>query len=365
MGFAKCGKGSYRFICQVNHKKFSKNVKILGRTKKEIEKEFYEWYASCVDGTNVVSKCTFGEFAERWLNNYAIPTCKPNVIKAYKCNLKNRILPYLGHLYLTDITPAVINSYIADLRHSDTKYAYRDNKALSEGSIRKIYSIVRAILQEAFRNDLIINNPCSKVSLKFAKKVDEDTLHYYDSFTYKKVLALLEKETTDYKYVIEFALKTGARRSEIFGVTWADIDFYNKTLTINKTRQKDPTKGNAMTVQACKNSSSIRKITIPDSLVTSLWEYHKTHFENKFVFENIDYDSLTTWFRKWQRKNDIPRIRFHDLRHTHATLLLYKDTDLKTISKRLGHSNIGTTMNVYTHVVEELDRNASLAIDNL
>jgi len=366
MGYWKTSKSSYRFTCQVNHKRFSKNVKILNKTKADIEREYINWYAQCYNGTNIIpNKCTFGEFAERWLTDCAIPTCKPNVVKSYKCNLKNRILPELGHYYLTEITPVVINTFISKLKSSSTQYAFRDNSSLSEGSIKKIYSIVRTILQEAYKNDLITLNPCSKVSLKFARKAEEDTLHYYDATTYKHVLALLEKEPSDNKYVIEFALKTGCRRSEIFGVTWADIDFENKSITINKTRQKDPTKGNIMTVQACKNNSSIRKISIPDSLCESLKEYHKTHLKNKFVFENIDYDSMTAWFRKWQRKNNIPRIRFHDLRHTHATLLLYKDTDLKTISKRLGHSNIGTTMNVYTHVVEELDRNASLAIDNL
>lgn len=365
MGFRKESNSSYRFTCQINHKRYSKCVKILNKTKADIEREYMDWYVKCHNGTSVSGKCTFGEFATRWLNDYAIPICKPNVIKSYRCNLKNRILPELGNYYLSEITPIVINTFLANLKQSTTQYAYRENTFLSEGSIKKIYSIVRAILQEAYRNDLILVNPCSKVTLKFAQKVEEDTIHYYDAITYKRVLALLEKESSDNKYVIEFALKTGCRRSEIFGVTWADIDFENKILTINKTRQKDPTKGNRMTVQACKNNSSIRKITVPDSLLDSLKEYHKKHLKNVFVFENIDYDCLTSWFRKWQRKNNIPRIKFHDLRHTHATLLLYKNIDIKTISERLGHSNIGTTMNVYTHVVEELDRNASQAIENI
>lgn len=127
-------------------------------------------------------------------------------------------------------------------------------------------------------------------------------------------------------------------------------------INVNKTRQKVNGK---MTVLKCKNRFSNRTITIPKSLCKELSNYRKDHKTTMYIFEKINIDSVTEWFRKWQTKNNIPKIRFHDLRHTHATILLENGIDIKTISNRLGHSNVGTTLNIYTHVTKELDNKAS------
>ena len=308
---------------------------------------------------------TFKEFSKIWLTKYAIPNCTPPVIKCYEYNLNNWLNPYFGTYKLKDISPIIITNFIILLKESTTKYKFRKNKKLSAGSIKKIYGMLRTILQIAFQNDIIVSNPCLKVKLKLKNFPNENRLHYWTPEEYKNAITILHKEKSDNKYVIEFALKTGLRRSEIFGLKWEDIDLDTNSLFVNKTRQKNPNKNYQMQVMSCKNNSSIREIAIPISLSHSIRNYFIKYNNNEFIFENIDYDSLTAWFRRWQRKNGIKQIRFHDLRHTHATLLLYKGIDIKTISERLGHSCISTTMNVYTHVVKELDRTASDAIDKL
>ena len=133
-------------------------------------------------------------------------------------------------------------------------------------------------------------------------------------------------------------------------------------LSVNKTRQKVK---NEMVELPCKTASSVRTISIPDSIINLLKQYRSSFKSTKYIFENIDYDAITAWFREWEVKKGLPRIRFHDLRHTHATLLLYAGTDIKTISQRLGHANIQTTMDTYTHVIQELDKNASNLLDNI
>lgn len=116
-----------------------------------------------------------------------------------------------------------------------------------------------------------------------------------------------------------------------------------------------------MRIMATKTTSSIRTISIPNSLVELLRKY-KT--DTEFVL-NDDYDNLTAWWRNWTKRNGLPHIKFHDLRHTHATLLLCEGVDIKTIQKRLGHSDIKTTLNTYAHVLEELDEKASNVFDEI
>lgn len=312
-----------------------------------------------VIGLFVNNSYTFKEFAEIWINEY----CKdysPLVIKNYRCNLKNWILPVLGKYKLSDITPLVLDGFINHLK--STNNLSSSQSKLSNNSILKIYAIARSIISVAYTKNLIALNPCSKVKVQFKKELGKKELHAWDIDMYKHILKLLENEESDCARVCEFAVKTGLRRSEIFGLTWNDVDFETKSISVNKTLQKV---NGEMVILPCKTQSSIRIISVPDSIIMLLYRYRSNHLSNKFIFENVDYDNCSAWFRKWQRKNGLPRIRFHDLRHTHASLLLAQNIDIKTISERLGHSNIGITMNTYTHVMKELDQKASAAIDEI
>lgn len=298
------------------------------------------------------------EFAEIWLKEYCMGF-SPIVIKNYRCNLKNWIIPCLGHYKLQEITPLVLDGFINHLKSSKNML---DGQALSNGSIQKIWQITHTIITTAFMKNLIVQNPCDKVRLRLNRIIEKQEVHFWDVDTYRKVLSLLHNETLDNARVIEFAVKTGLRRSEIWGLTWNDINFETNELSVNKTLQKV---NKIMSILPCKNNSSVRTIALPSSLVPMLKKYREAHPENVYVFQNLDYDAVTKWFREWQPKNNVQKIRFHDLRHTHATLLLFQGISIKAISERLGHSNIGITMNTYTHVIKELDVKAAEAIDEI
>lgn len=336
------------------------------KKEKDIELILAQFVINVKKGNYADTNYTFYEFAQIWLKDVVTPNSSPITVKRYIGILNNRIFPYIGHYKLTDINVLILTSFFNELKQQKTIFKHRENKPLSKGSILKFYEIVNAILQKAYEFDLILSNPCKKVKLKLDNLESEinkkEDIHYYDRNTYNKVLELLQHEPFYKRLVIETALKTGLRRSELFGLTWEDIDFKNKTLSVNKTRQLI---NKEMTILTTKNKSSNRTISIPDSLVQLLSEAKKNNKEFTFIFEQVNIDSICTWFRKWQTEKGIQRIRFHDLRHTHATLLLLQGVDIKTISKRLGHSNIGTTMNTYTHVLEELDIKASQLIDEL
>lgn len=359
MSIRKNGKNSYRFECMIHGKRFWKTFRFYTETPTEIERNYLNWKIECERGMFLMSDYTVKEFADIWIKNYIEPTCTAWVLKNYKCNLKNWIIPQLGNYKIQDVNPIILDGFINFLKNSNTKYANRENAKLSNSTIVKIFENVRTIFGLAYKKGIIQSNPCDRVSLNLKKSVVEK-LHYWDVDSYKKALELLDEVNDELKALaVEFALKTGLRRSEIFGITWSDIDFENCSITINKTRQKV---NGMMTILPCKTASSIRTISVPKSIIDKLKKL-KGKSSTTFVFENIDCDSLTAWYRSWIRRNGLPYITFHDLRHTHASLLLCKGIDIKTISERLGHSNIGTTMNIYTHVMRELDVKASEAIE--
>ena len=359
--------GSYQFEYTYKGKRHYGSISCDEvKSEKEAKEKLEEFCVEVRKGNYIDKTYTFFEFSSIWLKEVVKPNFSHTTLSTYIKHLNNRILPRLGHYKLTEINPLVINSFVNELKEGKTMFATRENKPLSRSTIQKNFNIVRTILQRAFEYELINSNPCKRVKLNLnnieSEKNKEENIHYYDKETYLKVLKLLENEDFGKRVVIETALKTGLRRSELWGLTWADIDFSNKEISINKSRQKI---NGEMKVCNCKTKSSIRKISIPESLLQLLEEYKIESSGTKFVFENLDIDNIPAWFRKWQTKNNIEKIKFHDLRHTHATLLLFAGVDIKTISERLGHSNIGMTMNIYTHVLKELDRKASEAIDSL
>lgn len=361
MGYRKVGTYSYRFECCINGKKYSKNFRIYDPQRGEIDMMFTKWKASCDTGVYTNTRMTYGQLADTWINNICKPTYSPIVVKNYERVLNTWILPEFAKVPLCEITSLAVTKFLEKLKMSKTKYANRENNLLSKGTVLKIYEVFRDVIKLAYRNDIIDRDPCSKVKLEFKKEITElDKIHAWDIQDYNRALSLLSVEDKKNTLVIETALKTGLRRSELFGLTWEDLG--ENYIIVNKTRQK--VKGK-MIVLPCKTQSSVRKISIPDSLNQKLRRHHAEHMETKFIFEGVDYDAVTAWFREWVARVGLPKIRFHDLRHTHATLLLSQGIDIKTISSRLGHANISTTLNTYTHVLDELDQKASDVIENI
>lgn len=333
------------------------------KTEKQAKDKLDEFCIKVRKGSYVSDKgYTFFEFSEIWLADVVKPNCSYSTLKSDIRILNNVINPYFGNYRMQDINALMVNDFVNQLKTMNTSYSKRENKKLSNGTIKKYYNVFHSIMQKAFEYEIIETQPCSRVKLNLKNDRKNVDIHYYTLSEYKKALELLQDENIGKRLVIEMALKTGLRRSELFGLSWKDIDFNNKMLSVNKTRQKVK---NEMVELPCKTASSVRTISIPDSIINLLKQYRSSFKSTKYIFENIDYDAITAWFREWEVKKGLPRIRFHDLRHTHATLLLYAGTDIKTISQRLGHANIQTTMDTYTHVIQELDKNASNLLDNI
>lgn len=362
----KRGQNKYRLQFMKDGIRYNETVEAA--SDKEAKIKLAEFVTQVNKGQYYDTDYTFFEFSQIWVDEVHRPNSSPITIDKVKSYLNNRIIPYIGQYKLTKITPTILTAYFNEVKTWKTNYTNRENVPLSKGTVQKIYNIVTAILQKAYEWELIPSNPCKKVKIKYdnleseilknkergSKKEDINSLTREE---YKQVLELLKNEEFDKRLLIETALKTGMSREELFGLRWKDYDKDKKTLSVKSVRLIH--KGQVIEKQP-KAHSRLRTISIPDSLAILLSEYKN---DSDFIFDTINFNSIGNWWNKFLKRNNIRKIRFHDIRHTHATLLLLQGVDIKTISERLGHSNISITMNTYTDVLKELDMSASKLLD--
>lgn len=346
-------------------------------------------------GNFINTNYTFGEFAQIWLDEKVKPNAGERCVKKYIGALNKRILPYIGNIKLKDLTKRKLENYFNTIKKSKTMYEKRkENKTVKPETVKKWKSIIHACLEYAVDCDLINKNPCDKIQITFTNTTDENTIkdlvkskrekiNYYNKEEFKRVCDLAEKEFNYYyssdinstkklrevgrRFIILLALKTGMRRSEIVALTKNDLDIENATFDVNKSRHFLSKKGKY--TKYPKNDSSIRIKSLPKSILSYLKLYYQLlsslEYKNEYIFDYLSIDGICSWFDLWQNKNNIRNIRFHDLRHTHATILLAEGVDVKTISERLGHADIQTTLNRYADVLKELDESSAEKIDNL
>jgi len=351
-------------------------------------------------GQFVNTNYTFAEFTQIWLDEKVRPNAGDRCVKKYIGALNNRILPYIGDIKLKDLTKQKLEKYFNTIKNTKTNYEKRkENSTVKPATVHKWKSIIHACLEYAVECELIHKNPCDKIKITYTNTTDEDTLKilvknnrekigYYTLDEYKHVCNLLENEFIKYYYdttiddeqklrevgrrfIILLDLKTGMRRSELFGLAknndYYDLNFEEASFDVNKSRHYLAGKGKF--TKYAKNETSIRKKSLPKSILSYLDLYYKLlnslNYKNMYIFDYLSIDGICSWFSKWQEKNNIKKIRFHDIRHTHATLLLYKGVDVKTISERLGHADIQTTLDIYADVLKELDINAANKLDEI
>lgn len=363
--FEKRGNG-YRLKYSKNGIRYCEKVNCT--TDKEARIALADFVTRINKGNYYDTNYTFYEFAQIWIDQVQKPNSSPITVEKYKSYLNNRIIPYIGRYRLKELSVPILTNYFNIAKNFET--LTKIPRPISKATLEKIVEIVTAILQKAFEWELIAFNPCNRIKVKYDNMKSEinknkilgekkNEIVSYSKEEYKKVLEALSKEFTPFNLFVETALKTGFSKEEILGLRWTDFDFTNKTLSVRIVRLMF--QGQLIEKQP-KARSRLRTITIPSSLAESLKKYSNN---SEYIFDEINPNSLNWRWKKFCKDNYIRHIRIHDLRHTHATILLAQGVDIKTISERLGHSNISITMNVYTDVLKELDKTAAEKIDNL
>lgn len=388
------GNGKARLYYMLN--KNSYRTTVNAKDDKEAETKLALFVEQVKKGEFIDTNYTFGEFAQIWLDEKIKPNAGDRCVNKYIGALNTRILPYIGNIKLKDLTKQKLEKYFNMIKNTKTNYAKRkENNTVKPDTVKKWKSIIHACLEYAVECELIPKNPCDKIKIIYTNTTDENTIKqlvkskrekikYYNIDEYKQVCNLLEKEFLQYYYdnkindskrlqevgrrfLVLLDLKTGMRRSELFGLTREDLSLENLTFDVNKSRHYLSKKGKF--TRYAKNDSSIRVKSFPKSILSYLKSYYelldRLEYKNTYIFDFLSIDGICSWFDKWQDKNNVKNIRFHDIRHTHATILLYLGVDVKTISERLGHSDIQTTLNIYADVLKELDVKSVEKIDNL
>lgn len=333
-------------------------------SKKEANTEREIVIAQLVTKTFIVSKKQFvSDFLNEWLENDIKVRTTANTYSCYKNAIQRHIIPALGKVYLTDIT----RLQIKDMYETIAKKSHR----ISELS----KTIMNTSLRYAVNKGKINTNPATNVPLPKSiksKAYHTRTIKENDTLDLEQMLTLIEasKNTAIYMQVL-FATLMGLRRGEINGLKYSDVDFVHQKLSIvrqlGRAANSDDIqfKPKTKTKQEIrlKTDSSYRILDIPDFLfeeiLRSREQYEKNRKRRSKEFQDLNYICCSTYgrprstqfhfkpFKKLLADNNLPNIRWHDLRHSYATLLMKNEFNLKAISKLLGHSKEIVTADNY------------------
>lgn len=240
---------------------------------------------------------------------------------------------------------------------------YSEDHAVS--TVKKVHIYCKECLRDALNDGLIDKDPTYKITPKGKRTEKEEELKYLNANEVEKLVIELKKQITpmyESRYILLIGLATGMRFSEIIGLAWKDIDFDNHTISIKRSYDHVITHDFVNT----KTSSSMRTISIDDQTMQLLREYKLgnsiKHPEYLFIDNSghaISNKACNNTLKRACRNTGIKEITCHALRHTHCSLLLYKGINIQYISKRLGHADVSTTYNIYSHIIDEMKESES------
>jgi integrase len=323
------------------------------------------------------SKLTFKTFVDRWLDDYANnpSVYTPRSLYRNQEMLETRILPEFGEMQITKIKPLHIVSFESKLRKDGAR---KDKKkgGLAESTIAKYHWLLSAIFKTAEQWGVIEKNPVEKVT---PPKVKKSKPPKYEEKEVAAMLAALEKEPLKYRVIVHLAFASGMRRGELMALTWEDIDFKSNTLDISKALQYVPKEG--VSESDPKTEESIRIVTLPQATIDLLKQYRVEQVKQRLkvgdlwkgsdrIFTTWDGggmfpDTPTQWFPKFLKRHSLPHLNFHGLRHLNATFLIAQGVNIKTVSSRLGHAEVKTTLDIYTAALRSADRDAADKLDSI
>jgi integrase len=345
------------------------SVTIKG-THKDAERELRRLLRSIDTGEHVEpTKITVSQFLAQWLETMR-SQISPKTHERYAEIIKLFLIPAFGNSTLTKLMPSAIQVAYNEWETSGR----RDSKkgGLAPRTRLHIHRILKAALKHAVQLQLIGRNPAEAIKAPRAKKATITTL------TVEQSAILLETlRGKNIYWPVLFALTTGMRRGEILALRWKNVDIEKKTVRVVESLEQTK-KG--IRFKAPKTERT-RAVILPDYAVDelkTLKEQQAKEFSELKIDQTADtlvcarFDGSATWptsvtheFVKAMKKlPDLPRVRFHDLRHSHATQLLMAGIHPKIAQERLGHSTITTTLDLYSHVTETMQDDAAAKLDS-
>ena len=370
------GNGKYKLSYMYHSQRYYKTVKA---ENEQAARKLLKVFVQSVKQISQINPdiCTLEEFIPIYISTYAKDYLAVECIYNYYHALQCWVLPKIGKTTLSNCTTPLFKKYFKWLKNQKSS---KTNEVLATTSVEKIFGIVSSVFNCIFQWHILDFNPVQKARPEEFKQknkrknidVKERCLTPDES---KRLIKELENVDIKYKIIIHLAIMLGLRRSEILGIKWADLDLENCTLKLEQS-----------SIYVCKlgyfesdlkTPTSYRTIALPRITTKLLKEYRKTtlNIDNDFVFVNdkgrrknlrLNPSSLTNWFCAFRKKVKLPaNVPLQGIRHTNATLLLIRGTDVKSVSSRLGHSNTATTLDIYSEALPEVDKTTSEIMDKV
>ena len=333
---------------------------VLGRSQAEVKEKLKQAIGEtqALDITKA-GKYTVGEWMEVWFQDYAKIKVRPSSHQTYQGYIQNHIRPNIGDIPLEKLTSLDLQKLYKKLLTTgrvDRLEAKRQPKGLSAKTVRNIHQILSSALKLAQEQRLILANPAEGCALPRVEHQEMKTLTTVQ-------LASFFREARDSGvfelYYLELA--TGLRRGELLGLKWEDIDLDRGDLRV----RRQVSRINGEVVEApLKTKNAYRTLPLAEDTVSVLKEQRKKVGNSPWVFPSpnggpISPDSVLHMLHRVLKRAGLPKVRFHDLRHTFATLALQNGVDVKTVSGMLGHFSAGFTLDTYAHITSAAQRQAA------
>ncbi len=304
----------------------------------------------------------FSEFGQKWLRDYAALKTKPSTYETYRLLIEKRFNPLFGHLPMTQITTRMIEGFLA---------ASVQERGLAPKSANNSLILLSTILKCAKRWEYLKQNPAEGIKRLPIPPREMDFL------TPDEIRLLLQHSDEPYRSLFLTAILTGMRQGELLGLQWGDIDFVQNRIQVKRSLWwrarddvKDPKEPTWIFVTP-KSHYSRRSIALSPKLKETL-ELHKINgsvsphdlvfcnrsggpLEPRYVVKHQFFPALT--------RAGLRQIRFHDLRHTFATLMIHQGENVKFVQNQMGHASVVTTLNVYGHLMPETHKEAGAKLD--
>lgn len=337
---------------------------IYGQTKDEVRQKLTKAKRDQDMGLPIaMERQKLSDYLHNWLENSAKPSIRPKTYVSYEQLIRVHINPALGGIYLEKLAPQHIQQFIND------KLA----EGLSTRTVQYLHAVLRRAIVQALKWGLVGRNV---VTLVDAPRVERKVLRPFTPEEAQKFLEAVKGDRLEALYSV--ALSLGLRQGEALGLRWDDVDLENGTLSVRYALQR--VKGKLELVEP-KTQKSRRTIALPAMAVSALTKHKMVqeserewaadrwqvtgHVFTSTIGTPLDDCNVTHQFHRILKTAGLPRLRFHDLRHTCATLLIAQGVHPRYVMDILGHSQIGLTMNTYGHAYLAIQREAATKMDEI
>ena len=359
----KDGRWEGRIVVGYKENGYAQTKNVTAHTKTECQEKLAKLREECGRRSEKIKPdMPLSDWIDFWYQNYSAPKLRPTTQACYSGRIYTHIIPSIGNIPLNKLTQNDLQQFYARLKKSGRKkHVDKFGEGLSDRMVRSCHTTCRTALEKAVTEGLIRINPAigCKLPPKKAKEMqvlDREELQKF----------LIQAQADGYYELFLLDLCTGLRRGELIALQWDDLNFETGVLTVNKQAY---TVNGELQIIPPKTKASVRKLVLPPAVLAVLREYRKK-VDSRWMFPSpVKADRPITpgvARRRLQtilERADCKRVRFHDLRHTFATLALENGMDVKTLSAMLGHVSAVTTLDIYTHITGDMQRAAAASID--